>query len=77
MPVRTRNSHDATTLSNFYHDRKKFLRGEMTAGAFEAKWRKVRVADQYLFADTAEILEMANAGILKIETLYASTAGER
>jgi len=77
LPVRTHSSRDATKLSDFYHDRDNLLRGKLSADAFEAKWRGVRVARQELFADASAILEMANAGELKLENLYASTGGAR
>jgi hypothetical protein len=77
VPKRTRNSRDATTLSDFFRDRDKLLRNKMRARNFEAKWLGVRIAGQELFADTATILRMADAGELKVETLYASTGGAR
>jgi hypothetical protein len=75
--IRTRSSRDATKLSEFFHDRYKLLRGKMSAGDFEAKWRGARVADKELFADAAAILEMANADVLIAPELYASTSGPR
>lgn len=77
LPVRVRSSQDATKLSDFFRDRDKLLRGRLSAADFAAKWRGVRVAGQELFADTAGIFRMANAGVLKLETLYASTGGAR
>jgi len=77
VPVRTRSSKDATKLSDFFHDRDNLLRGKVSADAFEAKWRGVRVAGQELFADASAILEMANADELKVENLYASTGPAR
>lgn len=77
VPHRTRNSKDATKLSEFFRDRDKLLHNKLRADVFEAKWRRVRVAGQELFADAGAILRMANAGDLKVENLYASTAGER
>ena len=77
VPVRTRSSQDATKLSEFYRDRDKLLRNKMSAHDFEAKWRGVRIAGRELFADAAAILVMANAGVLKVENLYASTGGAR
>jgi len=77
LPVRTRSSRDATTLSDFFHDRYKLLRNKLSASDFEAKWLGVRVAGQELVADTAAILRRAHAGDLKPEDLYASTAGAR
>ncbi len=77
VPVRTRSSREATTLSEFLHDRDKLVHGKLSADAFEAKWRGVRVAGQELFADTSAIFRMADAGELKVENLYASTGGAR
>ena len=72
VPIRTRNSHDATKLSDYYNDREKLLRGKLSVANFETKWRGVRIADEEVFADAPEILEMADADVLKMETLYAS-----
>ena len=54
-----------------------FLHGKLNVDDFEAKWRGVRVAGQELFADAAEIFRMADADVLKLENLYASTGGAR
>jgi hypothetical protein len=72
VPIRTRSSRDATKLSEYYNDRDKLLRGKLAVAHFEAKWQGVRVAGQELFADAAQILRMANADALKVESLYAS-----
>jgi len=77
VPIRTRSSQDATKLSEFFHDRDNLLRGKLSADAFQAKWRGVRVAGQEIFADASAILGMADAGELKVENLYASTGGAR
>jgi hypothetical protein len=77
VPIRTRSSRDATKLSEFFHDRDKLLRGKLTVEDFEAKWRGVRVAGEELFADAFVILGMADADVLKLENLYASTGGAR
>jgi hypothetical protein len=77
VPILARSSRDATKISNFFQDRDRLLRGKMSAHEFEAKWRGVLVAGQELFADAAAILDMADAGELKVETLYASTGGAR
>jgi len=77
VPFRTRGSRDASKLSEFFRDRDKLLRGKLSAEHFEAKWRGVRVAGEQLFADVSVILGMADADVLKLENLYASTGGER
>lgn len=77
VPIRTRSSRDATNLSDYYNDREKLLRGKLSAGAFEAKWRGVRIAGEEVFADAAAILEMADADILNLENLYSSVGPER
>jgi hypothetical protein len=74
--IRTRNSRDATRLSDYYKDREKLLRGKLAAGDFEAKWRGVRIADEEVYADVSAILEMADADVLKMENLYASVGPE-
>jgi hypothetical protein len=75
--IRTRSSRDATKLSEYFHDRDKLLRGKVSAGDFEAKWRGVRVAGQEVFADPSVVLGMADADVLQLENLYASTIGEQ
>lgn len=77
LPIRTRSSRQATKLSDFFQDRDKLLRGKLSSGDFESKWRGVRIVGQEVFADTATILERANAGDLQVENLYASTGGAR
>ena len=70
--IRTRSSRDATTLSEYYNDRDKFLRDKVSAEAFEAKWRGARIAGKEVFADATAILERADADDLKMENLYTS-----
>ncbi len=77
VPIRTRSSRAATKLSDFFRDRDKLLRGKVSSDDFEAKWRGVQVVGRELFVDTAAIFQMANAGELKLENLYASTGGAR
>lgn len=72
---RTRSSQDATTLSDFFYDRKQLLYDKLDAHQFERKWRGVHVAGKELFVDAEVIFRMADAGELKIEDLYASTGG--
>jgi hypothetical protein len=77
IPIPTRSSRDATTLSDYYNDRDNLLGGEMSPEDFEASWRGVKVAGQEVFADAATILRRAHAGDLDLPDLYAPTAGER
>jgi hypothetical protein len=77
VPIRTRSSRAATKLSEYFHDRDRLLRGKLSPEDFEAHWRGVIVAGQEVFADSSEILVMADADVLKLENLYASTAGEQ
>jgi hypothetical protein len=77
LPITTRNSRHASTLSEFFNDREKLLSDKMSAREFEKKWRGVRIAGQEVFADATEIFRMQNAGILKLESLYASAAPAR
>ena len=77
VPIRTHSSRDATRLSEYLHDRDRLLQIKMSAADFESKWRGVRVASRELFADTVEIFRMENAGILPVQSLYASTIGAR
>jgi hypothetical protein len=75
VPVRIRGSKAATKLSEFFSDREKLLGNKMSPEEFEAKWRGVRFAGQEVFADPATIFLRADAGDLKIESLYASVGG--
>ena len=77
VPIRTRSSRDATKLSEFFHDRDKLSRGKLSAADFEIKWRGVHVVGQELFSDVIAILDMADDGVLNMESLYASTTEER
>jgi hypothetical protein len=77
VPIRTRSSRDATKLSEFFHDRDNFLRGKLSAEDFESRWRCVHVAGQELFSDVIAILDMADADVLNLENLYASTTENR
>ena len=77
LPVTIRDSRQASKLSEYFNDRDKLLSGKMTAREFETKWRGARVAGQEVFADAPEIFRMANAGVLKMENLYASTGSAR
>jgi hypothetical protein len=77
VPIRTRSSRDATKLSEFFHDRDNLLRGKLSAEDFESRWRGVHVAGQELFSDVTAILDMADADVLKLENLYASTTENR
>ena len=77
IPLRTRSSKLATKLSEFFQDRAQLLRGKLGVHEFEAKWRGVHIAGQELLADSSIIFRMANAGVLKMENLYSSTASAR
>lgn len=77
IPIRTRNSRNATKLSEFFNDRDKLLRRKLSADEFEAKWRGVRVAGRELFTDPEVIFRNADFGELRVEDLYASVGGER
>jgi hypothetical protein len=77
VPIRTRRSQDATKLSEYFHDRDALLQGKLRSFDFEAKWRGVNVSGQEIFADTNGIFQMADADVLKLDHLYANTAGEQ
>ena len=77
IPLRTRSSKQASELSEFFQDRARLLRGKLGVHEFEAKWRGVHIAGQELLADSSIIFRIANAGVLKMENLYASTASAR
>jgi hypothetical protein len=72
VPIRIRNSRDATRLSEYFRDRDKLLRGKMSGEKFEAKWRGEQIAGEVIFADAGEILRRAEAHDLTVEDLYAS-----
>jgi hypothetical protein len=73
----TRNSKDATKLSEYFHDRELLLGNKLRAYDFEVKWRGIYVAGREVLADTNRILQMADSGELKIEHLYAGKGEER
>jgi hypothetical protein len=77
VPIRTRSSRDATKLSEYYNDRDKLLGNKMSAEEFEAKWHRVRIAGEDVFADAQAIFEMEDADVLRMENLYASVGGDR
>ena len=72
VPRLVRGSKAASKLSDYYNDREKLLKNELSPAEFEAKWRGVRIARRELFANAARILQMAEAEVLKLEDLYAS-----
>jgi hypothetical protein len=72
VPRLVRGSKAASKLSDYYNDREKLLKNELSPTEFEAKWRGVRIARRELFANADRILQMAEADVLNIEDLYAS-----
>jgi hypothetical protein len=62
----------ATKLRTFRQDRGKLLGDKMSSDEFEAKWRGVRIDGREIFADSHDIFRMEDAGVLKLENLYAS-----
>jgi hypothetical protein len=77
VPSLVRGSKATSKLSDYYNDRDKLLDHKMSAEEFEAKWRGVRVNGRELYADAGGIFRMENAGVLKLENLYASVGSER
>ena len=77
LPITTRNSQQASSLSEFFNDREKLLGDKLSAREFERKWRGVHIAGQEVFADASEIFRMQNLGILNLENLYASATPAR
>lgn len=77
VPIRIRSSRQATKLSEYYNDREKLLRGKLSLAKFEAKWRGVRIAGKEVLTDIRTIFEMAEADVLKMDSLYASVQSER
>jgi hypothetical protein len=77
LPITTRDSRQASRLSEYFHDRAALLRGKLGVNAFEKKWRGVRIAGQEVLADASAIFRMQNAGVLKMENLYASTSNAK
>jgi hypothetical protein len=77
VPIRTRSSRAATELSEYFHDRDKLLRGKLSPEDFETNWRGVIVAGEEVCADSSAILAMADADVLMLENLYASTTENR
>ena len=77
MPIRTRSSRDATNLSEYYNDREKLLQGKLAVAKFQAKWRGVRIAGREVLTDVRTIFEMAEADVLKMDSLYASVESDK
>jgi hypothetical protein len=77
VPIRTRNSRDATKLSDYYNDRDKLLGNKMSAEKFEAKWWGVSVDGREVFADADAIFRMEDAGILGLKDLYSNGGPEK
>jgi hypothetical protein len=77
VPIRTRSSRDATKLSDYYNDREKLLNGKLAVAKFEAKWRGARIAGEEVLTDVRTIFEMAEADVLKMDSLYASVESEK
>ncbi len=77
VPIRIRSSRQATKLSEYYNDREKLLHGKLAVAKFEAKWRGVRIEGKEVLTDIRTIFEMAEADVLKMESLYASVQSER
>jgi hypothetical protein len=77
VPIRTRSSREATKLSEYYNDREKLLQGKLAVAKFQAKWRGVRIAGEEVLTDVRTIFEMAEADVLKMDSLYASVESER
>jgi len=72
VPQLVRGSKAASKLSDYYNDREKLLKDELSPAEFEGKWRGVRVTRKELFANAARILQMEEADVLKLDDLYAS-----
>jgi hypothetical protein len=77
VPIRTRSSRYATKLSEYYNDREKLLNGKLAVAKFEAKWRGARIAGKEVLTDVRTIFEMAEADVLKMDSLYASVESEK
>ncbi len=67
-----RGSAAATKLSNFFQDRAELLGDDLSIQDFEYKWRGVRIGGREVFADGDAIFRMEDAGVLKMDNLYAS-----
>jgi hypothetical protein len=77
VPIRTRNSRDATKLSDYYNDRDKLLGNKMSAGKFEAQWWGVSIDGREVFAHADAIFRMEDAGILDLKDLYSNGGPEK
>jgi hypothetical protein len=67
----------ASKLSKYFEDRAELLGDDLSIRDFEYKWRGVRIDGRDVFADADAILRMADAGVLKMDNLYASVGPER
>jgi hypothetical protein len=75
VPLAIHGSRASTKLSEYFRDRDKLLHGKMSAKAFEGKWQEIRIDGKGIFADSAEILQLGDADLLKIEHIYSAPGG--
>jgi hypothetical protein len=69
-----RGSKAATELSNYFKELKDALRTRKLI-EFEARWKGLKIGGREVLADAAKIQQLAEAGLLKFETLYKQARG--
>lgn len=77
VPELIRGSAAASRLSKYFQNRAELLGGDLSIEEFEFKWRGVRIDGREVFAEGDAILQMADADIFNLESLYSSVGQER
>ncbi len=71
-----RGSKAASELSQYFKELKAALRDRKLT-EFEAKWKGAKISGKEVLADATRIQQLADAGLLKFETLYKQARGGR
>lgn len=69
-----RGSKAASELSVYFSELRAALRNHKLT-EFEAHWKGAKIGGRKVLADAAKIQELADAGLLKFETLYKQSRG--
>ncbi len=67
-------SKAASELSDYFKELKAALHDRKLT-EFEARWKGAKISGKEVLADAAKIQELADAGLLKFETLYKQARG--
>jgi hypothetical protein len=71
-----RGSKAASELSNYFKELRAALRDRKLT-ELEARWKGHKISGREVLADAAKIQQLADAGLLKFETLYKQARGGR